>query len=466
MPRPATGNVIRHGDKLFVRVAVGAKKRQAVLLPHCTTEEEARERARIMAELVALLRRNGRTEFIPTVLDRVAKEQGERLTAFVKLARGYAAGEEIKSSARRSGMTFQDFAERWTSGDLAREFPAHVRAKRSASDDKYRLKKWVYPVLGPVPLVSFTLDDYDGMMRSIQTADLSPGSRRQIAQVVRRVLRLATYPARIIATNPIPPGALPHKGPEKARTYLYPSEDRALLACAKVPLVYRLLFGFLAREGMRTSEATGLRWELLDLERGTVSVETQNKTDDYRTRPLDTHVMAALLAWKAHRPKAKAGDLVFVDSEGHALDVDRLAERLRDHLKLADVSRRELFTATATRLRLRAHDLRATFVTLALASGRSETWVSDRTGHHSSTQIAGYRRAARTAGELRLGWLDPLDRAIPELARKGNTASGSGSGGSRGAPRGRGRNPNRAATRHLTPSRSVRNEFRFRRRKA
>ncbi|HEX4476808.1 MAG TPA: site-specific integrase, partial [Polyangiaceae bacterium] len=396
----------------------------------------------------------------------VATEQGERLAAFVKLAKGYAAGEEIKSSAKRGGLTFQEFAERWTKGDLAKEFPAHLKEKRTASDDKYRLKKWVYPVLGPVPLVSFTLDHYDGMMRSLQTADLSAASRRQIAQVIRRVLRLATYPARIIEVNPIPSGALPQKGVEKARSYLYPSEDRALLACKAVPLAHRLLYGFLTREGMRTSEATALRWELLDLERGTVSVETQNKTDDYRMRPIDRHVAEALLAWRSQSPKRKPADLVFVDPKGHPLDADRLAERLRDHLKLAEVSRRELFAASATRLRLRAHDLRATFVTLALANGRSETWVSDRTGHHSSGQIAGYRRAARTAKELQLGWLDPLDGAIPELARKGSTASGTGSSGSRGVPGGRGRNPNRAAKRRLAPSRSVRNEFRFRRRKA
>jgi integrase len=36
---------------------------------------------------------------------------------------------------------------------------------------------------------------------------------------------------------------------------------------------------------------------------------------------------------------------------------------------------------TANRAQFRAHDLRGTFVTLALANGKSETWVADRTGH-------------------------------------------------------------------------------------
>lgn len=58
-----------------------------------------------------------------------------------------------------------------------------------------------------------------------------------------------------------------------------------------------------------------------------------------------------------------------------------------------------------------------TFVTLSLAAGKSEAWVSDRTGHKSSIMINKYRRAARSASEFGLGELAPLDLALPELAR-------------------------------------------------
>ncbi len=61
---------------------------------------------------------------------------------------------------------------------------------------------------------------------------------------------------------------------------------------------------------------------------------------------------------------------------------------------------------------IRVHDLRGTFVTLALASGKTETWVADRTGHKSSIMINRYRRAARSASELGLGLLAPLDTAL------------------------------------------------------
>ena len=87
---------------------------------------------------------------------------------------------------------------------------------------------------------------------------------------------------------------------------------------------------------------------------------------------------------------------------------------------------------------IRVHDLRATFVTLALANGRSEAWVSDRTGHRSSNMIRRYQRTARSATELGLGTLGPLDALIPELRAK--NAPPKTPGGSNGGSRPNGSN--------------------------
>jgi hypothetical protein len=65
------------------------------------------------------------------------------------------------------------------------------------------------------------------------------------------------------------------------------------------------------------------------------------------------------------------------------------------------------------------HDLRGTFVTVSLANGKSESWISDRTGHRSSVMIARYKRTARTFSELHTGNFAPLDSAIPELIGHG-----------------------------------------------
>ncbi len=78
--------------------------------------------------------------------------------------------------------------------------------------------------------------------------------------------------------------------------------------------------------------------------------------------------------------------------------------------------RRELVTGQTGRRALRAHDLRGSFVTVALARGATEAWVTDRTGHTTSTQLAVYRRAARGAAELGLGDWHPLLEVLAETA--------------------------------------------------
>jgi len=66
------------------------------------------------------------------------------------------------------------------------------------------------------------------------------------------------------------------------------------------------------------------------------------------------------------------------------------------------------------RLRMRAHDLRATFVTVSLASGRTWEWCQQRTGHGDATKQK-YRRTSATWSAQRQGDLAPLHLAIPEL---------------------------------------------------
>ncbi len=163
----------------------------------------------------------------------------------------------------------------------------------------------------------------------------------------------------------------------------------------------------------------------VDLVRGAVKLD-KNKTNDPRAWAFSPGVAGALRAWVAFRergPNGKRRPLppnapLFVDEHGERLvEGTNLARQLRRHLLAAGVDRAELHEHSATRQQMRAHDLRATFVTLSLANGRSETWVADRTGHRSSIMINTYRRAARSVAELGLGGLASLDVAIPELVQ-------------------------------------------------
>jgi integrase len=379
----------------------------------------------ILAELAARLREGGHLELAPQLLDKAATRDGKALEDVCTAVERLCAGKTVTIGLAGGAPTFKEFAERWTKGELHEAWPDHVKAKRSAQDDVYRLQR-LEPVIGDVLLTRFTLDDAERAMQSLP-ADLAPASRRQYAQLMHRVLSMAVFPARIIAANPLPRGFLPSAKSTKALTYLHPAEDAQLMRAGGsdgVPLCYRILYGVLAREGMRTGEAERLRWNDLTWTDDGIAALTldENKTDDPRAWTLAPGVSSALQAWRTMSPASEDDDHVFLDDDGRPVNCDRLAEKFRQHLATAKVDRKQLFERSTNRPPIRAHDLRATFCTLALANGRTETWVTDRTGHESSVMLAEYRRAARTVAELGLGDMLPLDEAIPELTEAAKRA--------------------------------------------
>lgn len=109
------------------------------------------------------------------------------------------------------------------------------------------------------------------------------------------------------------------------------------MACKAVPLAYRMLWGFLAREGMREGEALALTWTDLDLERGVVRLD-KNKTDDPRAWALHPGVVAALRAYRdEHKADDEATACVFTDPQGAPIWASGalgLPMLLRRHLKL------------------------------------------------------------------------------------------------------------------------------------
>lgn len=420
MPKPNEGELRWTSRGPVARITMKGRHRKPFALTSCTTKPAAEERKRLLADLAARLRRQGLidTPEANRLLDNVAACAAALLPGFLEVANELLGGELERDTAPK--LTFGQLAKQWTDGDLNKSHPDHVKLK-DADLDATRLGKLGKLNVGgmclaDVPLDQFTLDHAEAAMRQLPKEAKRPATRRQYAQLIHRVLGLAVYPCRIIERHPLPKGFMPKVGKPPAFSYLYPEEDSTLLGAPadKVPLAFRMLWGFLAREGCRSGEAIALRIGLeVDLQRGVVSLD-KNKTDDARAWAMDPDVAEALRRWVKLRG-ARKGALLFPDEAGEQLENDKLAERLRGHLKAAGVQRQELFIPGVNRGQLRVHDLRGTFVTLSLANGRTESWVADRTGHTSSAMINRYRRAARSATELGLGSLAPLSEAVPEL---------------------------------------------------
>jgi hypothetical protein len=76
-----------------------------------------------------------------------------------------------------------------------------------------------------------------------------------------------------------------------------------------------------------------------------------------------------------------------------------------------------LFTDDDPRIEpLRFHDLRASFTSWAYRAGKSDGWISDRTGHLEPKMLERYKRAARTLADLQIVPFPDLSNALPELS--------------------------------------------------
>lgn len=399
-------------ERRYMRIRIGKKQRPVIPMTGVRTDAEADARCEVIADAVAKLLDAGRADRV----EDLARELGAATNArAIETIRRVVTHVCETSAAPSRSVTFGDWAERWTSGELSRLYPDYI-PKRSFTDEKGRLTNHILPHVGDVPIVRFTLEHFEHVMAKLPRR-LGDSMRRHIAQIMHRLLAIAVYPGKLIPANPLPRGCMPRVASLKALTFLYPAEDAKLLGCTAVPLARRLVYGMLAREGMRVGELLGqdkegqerepMAWTSIDRAIGLIRLDV-NKTDDPRAWAADPAVMRVLRWWYLRQGEPDVHTVVFGVHP-------RLGGRLRDDLETAGVDRPELFERSSVRRPIRVHDLRATFVTLSLANGKTETWVQDRTGHASSEMINRYRRVARTAAELHLGPLLPMDQLLPEM---------------------------------------------------
>jgi integrase len=173
---------------------------------------------------------------------------------------------------------------------------------------------------------------------------------------------------------------------EEARTFLSAVADDRLIAAWQLALA----------RGPRRGELAGLKWDVVDLERGSIQIvrtrivvngeaqDSEPKTDAGKRRvPLDALLISAL---KSHKARQSAEQLaapggawvdsgyVFTDELGRAYYPDYFSNRF-DKLQ-----------AAAGMRRLRLHDCRHTAASVMLDAGEEPAHVSRILGH-SSTRI-------------------------------------------------------------------------------
>lgn len=197
----------------------------------------------------------------------------------------------------------------------------------------------------------------------------------------------------------------PLKTPKRQKTFIYPVEFAALLACTEVPLAWREVYAVAAYTYVRPEELQALLWSDVDLVTGTLQV---SKATDARTGkpkalpktanavrvvPLDPALVPLLKHMRKRAGGDEAAEAVVLPVLGELNDKFR-AKQFRRHLRAAGVTRPRLFAETATLLQVDFRSCRDTGITWLALAGLDVAKMQRRAGHEDLSTTLGYVKMA------------------------------------------------------------------------
>ena len=305
--------------------------------------------------------------------------------------------------------------------DVWYENYAKIKVRPSSHQThKGYIENHIKPNIGDIPLEKLTTLDLQRLYKTLlangrvdrleskgQPKGLSPKTVRNIHQILSSALKLAQE-QRIILTNPAEGCALPKVEHREMKT-LPVEQLQSFLREAKDSGVFELYYLELAT-GLRRGELLGLKWEDIDLEHGDLRVRRQiaringkvveaplKTKNAYRTLPLAEDTISIL---NEQKKKVGSSPWVFPSATGGPISPDSVLHMLHRVLKRAGLPK------------VRFHDLRHTFATLALQNGVDIKTVSGMLGHFSAgftldtyahVTTSAQKAAANTMGKLLSG---------------------------------------------------------------
>ena len=263
---------------------------------------------------------------------------------------------------------------------------------RPSSHQTYRgyIDHHVAPYIGDIPLEKLSTMDLQKLYRRLmskgrverieathQPKGLSAKTVRNINQVISSAMDFAVA-QKIIPENPCKAVALPKLEQKEMQTI--PAEQlQAFLQEAKNTGVYEMYYIELST-GLRRGELLGLKWQDIDWKNGIIKVrraiarvdgeivEAPLKTkNSYRAVTISQQAIEVL-----KQQKAKTNDqYIFPSPNGGPISPDSVNNMLKRVLERAGIPK------------VRFHDLRHTFATIALQNGVDIKTLSSMLGHFS-----------------------------------------------------------------------------------
>ena len=289
---------------------------------------------------------------------------------------------------------------------------------RPSSHQTYRgyIDHHVAPNIGKIPLEKLSTMDLQKLYRKLmnkgrverieskdQPKGLSAKTVRNINQVISSAMDFAVA-QKIISENPCKAVSLPKVEHKEMQTI--PTEQlQAFLQEAKATGVYEMYYIELAT-GLRRGELLGLKWTDIDWKNGIIKVRRQvarvdgqiveaplKTKNSYRAVSISSQAIEVL-----REQKRKTNDTyVFPSPNGGPISPDSVNNMLKRVLERAGIPK------------VRFHDLRHTFATIALQNGVDIKTVSGMLGHFSAgftldtyahVTTAAQKEAAQTMGNV------------------------------------------------------------------
>lgn len=326
-------------------------------------------------------------------------------------------GDTIPDRDSAGRETVKGWTRRWL---VERE----RRGLKSTRSDEARLRAWVWPRLGALPIAEVTRAQIEEWVEAIDADvredELAWKTALNAWGLISKLFTDASCgkprDLRVREDDPTERVMPPDRGARKGKQFLYPSEMQRLLECDAVEVAVRQVYALAVFLYPREGELEALHCEDIDLVHGTVHFHRARHADTGEiretkgNRPRRVHV---------HRHVQPLLRLLVERAGGHGplwptwpCWKDRSGQ-LRKGLARAGVSRAELFDGGSTQKAMTFHDLRATGITWEAIVGTDLTKIQQRAGHSTTNTTLIY---VRLADEVRgVGFGTPFGPLPQEL---------------------------------------------------
>jgi integrase len=308
-----------------------------------------------------------------------ARTKTDAITELRALQTDYARGEPHRSPSA-CVVTVADLAQEWLEhleGRISHRDPRLRYSPRTVDLYRQRVEQYLVPALGLLPVAEVNVGDIRRLIDRVSAKCLAPAT---VLAIINMTSGLFRYGMRLGVTdrNPVRDLDRDDRPSAKRQTeprYLTSEEVTSLLG--RMTETFRPIAACCALAGLRLSEALGLTWADVDFDAKTITVTAQLGRGGNRvpTKTVASNAAVPLLPalereLRAHRSRQAERNLRFVHRDALVFCTTRgTPQSHRNTLRAVKHAGDQVGLNGKGRETVGVHDLRHSFVAIALANG-------------------------------------------------------------------------------------------------